>query len=267
MTLDDELTTLMYAASDHGAAHRDRLEPGQPARARTEDLDHRAVIEYSDGASKGFQLAICATGQLPWPLGGTNPDGYRLSSIVDVAPVNGRPAKRFVFNAGKSDIAGLMWQWADGAWAVAEIRAGYVGQQQQVDRLLAENLRTDVSRPVRLPFRIAAPLPPGLRLFITSGKGQGSDPYHFWAEMGFSPASPQAVLVDLTVAPAGSDARNPAPNTTLGGHPAYLSWKPDGGRIVVYGADGLDVTLTILPEAGLLTQDQAVALALSVRRT
>jgi hypothetical protein len=36
---------------------------------------------------------------------------------------------------------------------------------------------------------------------------------------------------------------------------------------VLYGADGFDVTLTMVPEAGLLTQYQAVALALSVRRT
>lgn len=36
---------------------------------------------------------------------------------------------------------------------------------------------------------------------------------------------------------------------------------------MLYGADGFDVTLTMVPQAGLLTQDQVVALALSVRRT
>jgi len=331
MTLDDQLTALMYAASDEappprvdlGRAVRDgrrrrrvrvlgssaavvvlallagvtlvatrpheapELTPATPApttfdpmvlRIETgwnpDNLHERAprtstlqqVIAYGDetGIHKQFDLTVYAAGQLPWQLSGMMPKEIGTPSIVEAAPVHGRPAKRFVFASGAGSSSGLAWQWADGAWAVARATRGYGGTQEVVERLLADNLRTNVSRPVRLPFRVTAPLPDGVRLFLTSGQGQGSDPYGAQAEMGFSSPSVQAVLVDLFVAPATS-GRRPQPNTTLGGHPAYLSWQ-NYGDLVIYDLDGFDVQLTMPPEAGLLTQDQAVALALSVRR-
>jgi hypothetical protein len=234
------------------------------------------VVQYA-GSAKMFDISLYAAGQVPWQLRDVMPSGIGQPSIVDEPAVRGRPAKRIVFGPGAGSSSGLAWQWADGAWAVARARAGYAAEQEQVERLLAENLRTDVSRPVQLPFRLTAPLPPGVRLVETNGQAGNSDPYGNAAGMGFGSGltagreflpntaiRPAPVLLAVTVSPV-SAVRKPTPNTTVDGHPAYVSWAD--GHVSIFGLDGFDVVLTAAPQGLGLTQEQAVTLARSVRRS
>jgi hypothetical protein len=167
------------------------------------------------------------------------------------APVNGRPAFCLVHPTAPGSCDALVWEYAPGAWA----RVLYDGAltnpaaSAALVRRVAESVSLSAAEPVRLPFRLTgktARLRP-VRV-LTSQSVDGRQPWSVnvllsdrpreWRTLG-----DEAVTLDVDQLPAsgGRLPHDPAPNTTIDGHPARIEGKPLPDVLFVWGVRGTHV--------------------------
>lgn len=208
-------------------------------------------------------------------------DTERISPVcapgerTDRAPaVHGRSAwwVRSPVAGGRCIDVQLRWEYAPGAWAVAETAdpTSVKGDRWNVLYRIAQTLRLGVDEPVQIPFR-AGYVPPGLRVTGTSETRERPDHWSVTLVLGprtrtagpATPATTDPPGTAIGVRPA-SPHPDQTPNTTVDGRPAYgavryLSvFDVHGLRVdIVTSANTKDEPARILRGLRLLGPDRA----------
>ncbi|GEM_PF-5755692 len=217
-------------------------------------------------------VTVYAAGVTPWQL--RPRDGYTLPTRTTAPPVLGRTANWL----SHETVAGILaWEWAPGAWAVVEgygPLAGADGAPRDATVLrVAQSVRTDVQRPLLVPFTMATPPTPLRLLRIQStgvlefGAAQTSGlPYPI--DPTATPGAPAGGVTVSIHKPEPGEFRKVAPDRVIDGHPAGVEIfdQQSGVAVAVYEVDGYTVFVGVSPEAmRYVSVEQAIALAQSVR--
>jgi len=212
-------------------------------------------------------IAVYASGVEP-------PDPELRAVRESTAPPERGPGIGTAPSTWYPDVMMLKWRWATGAWAEVRVRGAFDRPNREVAVRIARNLRTDADGSVTVPFTVPAP-PVPLRLVETL-VGRHDNGYE--AQLVFSdrdhtarPGRPVPHLLVIGVQADASrkgDGKVGEPHTTIGGHPAIVTFAQGwGGRVMLFDVDDHRVDVYAGDEATLryIQQPAAIALARGVR--
>jgi hypothetical protein len=235
--------------------------------ADTESLSFSPTLSFTDHGVYGTTLravdvTLYAAGVAPNGLSSlVGPSGQPVSEPGPT--INGAPSTWSSSNIGLGvDIGMLTWRWAPNAWATVTV-SGFA-PARDVAAHIASTVHTDRDIPVTMPFTVAAP-PAPLRLFGTEVDHNGDGIYT--ASLIFSDRDDRSVPATggpniLTVSAGNLPAAAP-PNTTVGGHPAYVHYDAEEGDITVDLGNGTEVSVTVSGAAAMAYVDEQAATAMA----